>query len=229
MSNDLGMDFLFADGGRAYVRVSDFLVKIPYNASGIKMNQDEYATYKRGDLKEVLHPCQSLDENNWLFMSAIIDITEQWHNADNPYYVNCTKYDYSNSLISKVDCDGQCGLCLYNRGVAAQESFSKLKRIPNTESWRVGINANEECRFYSYTNIRADASEIFLEKGYLSLFEEYLEECEYDILFSEWVTGREVPPAKINKLDESFIRRVNKIRRTMFFRNKRWSSISNIW
>ena len=230
MSNsDLGMDFLFADGGRAYFRISDFLVKIPYNASGIEMNKDEYHQFKEGQLADVFNPCQNLDENNWLYMPYIEDCTEEWLNASDSSYVNCVKYDHSSDLNLQFDCDGQCSLCLYNKHIVAQEVFTALRAVPNASLWRVGINANGECRFYAYTNIQAKSSEIFLDGGYLDLFEEYLEDCEYDILFSKWVIGREVPPAKIEGPDESFIRRVNKVRRKMFFRNKRWSGLSNIW
>ena len=164
------------DEGRVYYKVSDTLLKIPYNENGVRMNQDEWNTYQNAgeELKELLARCTDLDENNWLCMEYVKDYSFDWESYKNGSYINCLKFDYSQEKEVKFDCDFDCANCMFNFHFLKEADLEKMKNAPYTYRWLVGQNKDLKCKFYSYTDVEIKEDQFVFNEFYYDFFEKYL-------------------------------------------------------
>lgn len=216
------------DEGRILYKIGDeTLVKIPYNQNGIRMNADEWKIYSEASdgLKEKLASCSSLDENGWLFMEYIKDYTSDWESYKNGSYINCLKYDYSYEKNVQFTCDFQCAECVFNHHFLKKEDLKSLSTVAYTPRWQVGQDSNLKCKFYNFTDVELQEGLFLYNAAYDSLFSEYLEEGEYDILFCDWIKKKKnrAPVMANSSVEGEFIALANRARRRMMLKKKQSS------
>jgi len=215
---NLEMSFMMYDEGRIYYRIGpDNMVKIPYNANGLKMNQDEWDIYCHAsdEDKELLAHCFDLDENKWLYMEYIKSCDFDWDSYKNGDFVNCLKFDYSQEKNIKFDCDFDCANCMFNFHFLKEQDLEKLKTMPYTYRWLVGHNKDLKCKFYAYTDIEMSDEVFLFSENYLDYFDSYLGEMEYDILFSDWIKKQKRVPKFSAQIQGNFVSLANRTRRRM--------------
>ena len=205
------------DEGRVYYKVSDTLLKIPYNENGVRMNQDEWNTYQNAgeELKELLARCTDLDENNWLCMEYVKDYSFDWESYKNGSYINCLKFDYSQEKEVKFDCDFDCANCMFNFHFLKEADLEKMKNAPYTYRWLVGQNKDLKCKFYSYTDVEIKEDQFVFNEFYYDFFEKYLEDAEYETLFANWIKKQKRVPKYASQVNGNFIAIANRTRRRM--------------
>lgn len=211
------MLFIMFDEGRVCYRVGETMLKIPYNENGIRMNQNEWDVYQNADdeLKELLAKCTDLDENNWLCMEFVKDYSFDWESYKNGSYINCLKFDYSQEKDVQFDCNFDCENCIFNFHFLKEADLEKMKKAPYTYRWLVGQGKDLKCKFYSYSDAEIEEDQFIFDENYLDLFDRYLENAEYEVLFSEWIKKQRKVPRSNNKLQGNFVALANRTRRRM--------------
>lgn len=207
------MEYLSYGTGRVVFKFDDNnVVKIPYNKSGVEQNRQEYETYTANKALQVYGECR-LDENNWLYMEYLEDCSTEYYNHDDN--IHCSIYDDSTAQTLIFTCDGNCANCKHNTFVPfTHNELEKIETYKTNDRVQIGRDKNGILKFYDYATIIPTDFKFLFDAAYLNLFNEYLAESNYKILFVDWVADKELPRAVGNR--EKTYKHANRFKRKLF-------------
>ena len=102
-----------------------------------------------------------------------------------------------------------------------EADLEKLKEMPYTYRWLVGQNKDLKCRFYAYTDVEMSDEVFLFNENYLDYFDTYLEEMNYDVLFSTWIKKQRRVPKFNARLQGNFVALANRTRRRMMVKKQK--------
>lgn len=210
------MEYISYGTGRVVFKFDEnTVVKIPYNVSGREQNRQEYNIYMNNITLGVYGQC-SLDVNDWLYMEYLDDCSIEYYNHEDE--VHCSVYDDSTEKKITFTCKGDCVNCKHNTFVPfTADDFAKIKAYKTKDRVQIGRDASGVLKFYDYATILPDSREFIFDKAYLDLFNEYLAENNYSVMFVDWIEGKELPQAMGNR--EAVYKHANRFKRKMFIKN----------
>lgn len=209
------MEYLSYGTGRVVFKVDEnTVVKIPYNQSGLEQNQQEYNTYMDNFPLQVYAEC-TLYSNGWLYMEYLQDCSTEYYNHEDK--VHCSVYDDSTEKTLVFTCKGDCVNCKHNTFVPfTDEELAKIETYKTKDRVQVGRDKNGILKFYDYATATPTDRKFIFDKAYLDLFNEYLAENNYNILFADWVEGKTLPQAVGNR--EAVYKHANRFKRKLFIK-----------
>ena len=209
------MEYLSYGTGRIVFKFDEnTVVKIPYNQSGIEQNKQEYETYTLNSIVQVYGQCW-LGTNDWLYMEYLEDCSLEYYNHEDK--VHCSMYDDSTEKTLVFTCKGDCVNCKHNAFIPfTDEELAKIKTHKTKDRVQIGRDKNGIIKFYDYATATPTDRKFMFNNAYLDLFNEYLAENNYSVLFADWVANKELPQ-RIGDKDNVY-KQANRIKRKRFLK-----------
>lgn len=207
------MEYLSYGTGRVVFKFDEnTVVKIPYNQSGKEQNLQEYNTFTANSNKHIYGECR-LGANGWLYMEYLTDCSTEYYNHTDK--IHCSVYDDSTEKKITFTCKGDCVNCKHNKFEPfTDDELAKIETYKTKDRVQVGRDKNGVLKFYDYATATPTDRKFMFDKAYLDLFNEYLAENNYSVLFAEWVQGKTLPKTVGNR--EAVYKQANRFKRKLF-------------
>lgn len=213
------MEYLNYGTGRVVFKFDEnTVVKIPYNHSGIEQNQQEYNIYTANKGLYVYGECR-LGANGWLYMEYLTDCSIEYYNHEDK--IHCSIYDDCTAKEITYTCMGGCANCKHNTFVPfTNEELAKIETYKTKDRVQVGRDKNGVLKFYDYATATPKERGFMFDRAYINLFNEYLADNNYSVLFADWVQGKTLPQAVGNR--EAVYKHANRFKRKLYTRGVKW-------